>query len=359
MNSKIYLSVMCAFAISVSANDLGSIQVESSTIDDKYEVKKNEVSSISVINEKEMEKLDAHNITDALNTIAGVTASNVGNDRVKIHIRGVGNHLYMGEQPGVVVVIDGVPVQETSGKINIDLDNVASIKVIKGGASYLYGNDALAGAVIITTKRAKGKISSKFETEVGSYGYKRVLASTNQGFENSALQIQASYRDTNGYWDEAYLTHKSLNGKYTYYIDDTSDITFGLDYSTRKTGDGNSVTGESTAKTDRKSTSQVSYSGFYDTELIKTFITYSKDFDDKSNLMFNAYRYSDHTKNLTARDRRDLTKHTERKDEEWIQNGVKAEYRKPFDNFAIMAGLDIQRNTFDGATCRFPQKQLI
>jgi iron complex outermembrane receptor protein len=349
---QIKYSVVAALAMVATLNaseDLGLITVESTTIDDKFESKKNEVSSIEVITAEEIEKLNPKSIVDVLNTVPGLTASKVGTDTVKVHIRGIGNHLYMGEQPGVAVVIDGVPVQETTGKINVDLDNIASIKVIKGGASYLYGNDALGGAVVITTKRTKGESSSKIEAEGGSFGSKRVLASTNQSFENSALQVQASYRDSDGYWDDAYLTHKSLNGKYSYYIDDSSDIVFGLDYTTRETGDGNSITGITNAKEDPKSTRQVSYSAYYDTTLVKMFATYSKDFEDNSNFMFNIYRYTDDTKNFTARNRA-RTYHTEFKDEEWVQNGIKSEYRTSFDNFAVMAGIDIQRNSVDNLT---------
>lgn len=189
MKKRVYLSVICALVINATASDLGTIQVESSTIDDKFEATKSSVSSVSVVTEEDIKKLNPKSIADVLNTIPGLTASNVGNDRVKIHIRGVGNHLYMGEQPGVAVVIDGVPVQETTGKINVDLDNIASIKVIKGGASYLFGNDALGGAIIITTKRGKGKDYTKAEFEAGSFGSRRMLASTNQNFENSVIQV--------------------------------------------------------------------------------------------------------------------------------------------------------------------------
>jgi iron complex outermembrane receptor protein len=359
---QIKYSVVAALAIVATLNaseDLGLIMVESTTIDDKFESKKNEVSSTEVITAEEIEKLNPKSIVDVLNTVPGLTATKVGTDTVKVHIRGVGNHLYMGEQPGVAVVIDGVPVQETTGKINVDLDNIASIKVIKGGASYLYGNDALGGAVIITTKRTKGESSSKIEAEGGSFGSKRILASTNQSFENSALQVQASYRDSDGYWDDAYLKHKSINGKYTYYIDDSSDIVFGLDYTTRETGDGNSITGITNAKEDPKSTRQVSYSAYYDTTLVKMFATYSKDFEDNSNFMFNVYRYTDDTKNFTARDRQTSTYHTEYKDEEWVQNGIKSEYRTSFDNFAVMAGIDIQRNSVDNLTYDVADWQII
>ena len=39
---------------------------------------------------------------------------------------------YMGEKPGVAIVIDGVPVQERSRKdVNIDSDNIESYKNYK------------------------------------------------------------------------------------------------------------------------------------------------------------------------------------------------------------------------------------
>ncbi|MFT7004146.1 MAG: iron complex outermembrane receptor protein [Sulfurimonas sp.] len=349
MKKKVYLSIICVLVINLAASDLGTIQVESSTIDDKFESTKSDVSSVAVITEEEIQKINPKSIMDVLNSIPGLTASKVGTDTVKVHIRGIGNHLYMGEKPGVAVVIDGVPVQETTGKINVDLDNIASIKVIKGGASYLFGNDAEAGAVIITTKRAKGKDLTKATFEAGGFGYNKILASTNQSFENSAIQVQISRIDTDGYWDDAYLKHKSVNGKYNYYIDDSSDIVFGLDYTTRKTGDGNSVTGETNAKDDPKSTSQVSYSAYYDTTLIKTFATYSKDLKNKSNVMVNLYSYSDHTNNYTSR-HRSKTYFTAYKKEEWMQNGLKSEYRKSYDSLAFMTGVDIQRNNMKNST---------
>ncbi|MBU1217533.1 TonB-dependent receptor [bacterium] len=340
MKKKISLSLLCALVINATASDLGTLQVESSTIDDKFEATQSEVSSTAVISGEEVEKLNPHSIMDILSGVPGVTLENVGTDSVKVHIRGVDNQMYMGEKPGVAIIIDGVPVQETSGKINVDLDNIESIKVIKGGASYLYGNDAIAGAIIITTKRAKGQSSSKVETEVGSFNSKRILATTNQSFENSALQLQGSNRVTDGYWDDAFVSVKSVNGKYQYYINDASDITFGGDYTKRETGDGNSVSGTLNAQTDPTSVYDKSYSGYYNTELIKGFITYSNNIDENSNFMLNLHKYVDDKTYKTSRTKTD-------KNEIWNQSGLKSEYRTAFDSLALMGGVDIQRNTTD------------
>ncbi|PIV30573.1 MAG: TonB-dependent receptor, partial [Zetaproteobacteria bacterium CG02_land_8_20_14_3_00_50_9] len=85
----------------------------------------------------------------------------------------------------MAVVIDGVPVFERTGSVNINMDDIESIKVIKGGASYLFGEDALAGAVIITTKRGAKMAGGSISTEAGSFGYKRGMARA--GFANDKL----------------------------------------------------------------------------------------------------------------------------------------------------------------------------
>lgn len=342
MRKKLALSLICAASLQLAASDLGTIQVESSTIDDKLDSKRTEVSSTAVITGEEVEQKNPKTISDLLNGIPGVTLSNVGTDAVKVHIRGVDNQMYMGEKPGVAIVIDGVPVQETTGKINVDLDNIESIKVIKGGASYLFGNDALAGAVIITTKKPKGKDSGKVEGEIGSFNSKRMMASINKAFENSALQLQGNYRATDGYWDDAFVSIKSVSGKYTYYLTDSSDITFGLDLTKRETGDGNSVSGTIAAQNDPKSATYYSYGGYYNSNLTKSFITYSNDITEDTNVMLRVHKFEDDKKYKLARLKYDMN-------EIWRQNGAKGEFRTSLGSFAVMGGFDIQRNTTDEA----------
>ncbi len=353
MNKKICLSMACAMALSLNATDLGTISVESSTIDEKVDVQKAEVSSIQVITASDIERINPKSVADILNSVPGVTMTLSGTDSLKVHIRGIDNQMYMGEKPGVAIVIDGVPVQETTGKINVDLDNIESIKVIKGGASYLYGNDAIAGAVIITTKRQKGsKSASKVESETGSFGYKRFLASTNQSFETGALQLQGSYTDSDGYWDDAFVTIKGINGKYQYYLTDTSDITVGADITKRETGDGNSVSGITEATTNPTSAGYYSYGGYYDSDLTKTFLTYNNDLDENSNFMLRIHSYKD-DKNYK------LTRYTKDMFEIWNQKGAKGEYRTKVGSFALMGGFDLQRNNTDEISYKISDGSLL
>jgi iron complex outermembrane receptor protein len=359
MNKKIYLSLICALSINAVASDLGTIQVESSTIDDKFANKTTEVSSTSTLSGTEVEEFHAENIADVLNTLPGVTVRKNEGDSNKIHIRGVGTEVYMGEKPGVAIVIDGVPVQERAGSVNIDVDNIQSIKVLKGGASYLYGNDALAGAIIITTKRPKNKNEGFAAIEQGSYGYQKYLASYNVGTENFAANIQASYKKSDGYWEDSDYWTKSINGKFQYYIDESSDITLGADKTLRYENDTGSIdhttfngtTYTNQVDTNPTSKGQVGYATNYDIDLTKLFLTYSKDFDNGSNLMAQIYKYEDTTTNDSGT--YDSNSDGLKDDHLYLsyantdQLGIKSEYRIDGQKLAGMIGLDIARNEED------------
>jgi iron complex outermembrane recepter protein len=322
-----------------------------------------EVSSTSTLSGKEVEDFHAENLTDVLNTIPGVTARKNEGDSSKIHIRGIATEVYMGEKPGVAIVIDGVPVQERAGSVNIDSDNIASIKVLKGGASYLYGNDALAGAIIITTKRPKNKNEGFATVEQGSYGYAKYLASYNVGTENFATNVQASYKKSDGYWNNSDYYTKSINGKFQYYIDDTSDITFGVDKTIRYENDTGSITYADynpttlayiyNVETNPKSVGEVGYATNYDIDLTKLFITYSKDFDHGANLMAQIYQYDDVTENFSSPYDSSTPSDGINDDHKYLshahtlQRGFKSEYRLEGKKIAGMLGLDIARNEED------------
>lgn len=372
MKKSICLSTICALAINLTASDLGTIKVESSTIDDKFETKKAEVSSTTTISGEKVDKAHTENIQQILQSIPGVTTEVKTGDSIKIHLRGVENQMYMGEKPGVAIVIDGVPVFERTGSVNIDLDNIESIKVIKGGASYLFGDDALSGAVIITTKRGAKYDDIFAATEIGSFGYQKLLARA--GYSNDMLNfhVQASERKADGYHEDSAYSAKYFNGKLQYYIDDSSDLTFGIELSDRTKDTHGTVGGVTEAKTNPKSI----YNGYqpsrdytrgYDVELLKLFSTYSKDFNNDSNLLVNGYIYTDDTTFMSAPQTKDgtgaLLPSADDNDYVYdniykqVQTGVKSEYRTSFDTFATLLGLDLRANEYnDKSIYRVDQK---
>lgn len=350
-NKILPVSVLAAASLSsaiLSADDLGTISVQSTTIDDRFENKRDEPSSIGIISGKEIDKDHPKNIQEMLRRIPGITTEVQNGDSLKIHIRGVENQVFMGERPGVAIVIDGVPVFERTGRVNIDLDNIDSIKVIKGGASYLFGDDALAGAVIITTKRGADNAGVRIDLDAGSFNYHKALLQA--GFENDQANghLQVSRRETDGYYDDADSKSDYINGKLQYYIDDSSDITLGMELSDREKGSHGTVKGKTAAKDDPRSKNPIynDYANNYDVELEKFFTTYSKDFGS-SHLMVNVYQFTDNTKfNTNPVDTRP-DEYTYANDYDQTQRGFKSEYRADGSSFAWMAGIDLRDNSYD------------
>lgn len=362
MKKMVYLSAICALAINAAASDLGTIQVESSTIDSKFDTKKTEVSTTSTVSGEEVDEAHAESVQQLLQSIPGVTTEYTSGDSLKIHLRGVENQMYMGEKPGVAIVIDGVPVFERTGKVNIDLDNVESIKVIKGGASYLFGDDALSGAVIITTKKGAKYNHNYGAVELGSYGYQKVLARSGYANDDLSFHIQASQKKSDGYWEDSGYESNYINGKLQYYIDDTSDISFGFEYADRTKDTHGTVRGETAARTNPESVydgnqENRDYTRDYDVELLKLFLTYSKDFSNNSNLLVNGYVYTDDTSFMSAPQTKDGSgtldpslddeDYTYENDYAQIQRGIKSEYRSSFDTFATLLGLDLRFNEYE------------
>jgi iron complex outermembrane recepter protein len=339
------------------AENLGIIGIDSTTIDDRFHPTRTEVSSTAAIDGKKVDEAHIENLQQVLQSIPGITSEIKAGDSLKIHIRGVENQRYMGEKPGVAVVIDGVPVFERTGSVNIDLDNIASIKVIKGGASYLFGDDALAGAIIITTK--KGAVNkSMLASEFGSFGYQKLLAETSFAKDSLNGRLQLSERKSDGYWEDSDYMSRYANGKLQYYIDDTSDLTFGLEASQREKDSHGTVEGMTQALTDPTSVAGRDYSRKYDVELLKLFLTYAKDFGNNSNLLVNVYQYGDDTQFKAAPQKfsstgapvTDPDAYTMFNDYHQVQRGLKSEYRSNGESLAYMIGADIRNNIYENKT---------
>jgi len=335
---------------SAVAEDLGIIQVESTTIDDRFENKRDEPSNIGVISGKEVGDAHAENIQQMLQSIPGITTTISSGDELKIHIRGIENQVYMGEKPGVAVVIDGVPVFERTGSVNIDMDNIESIKVIKGGASYLFGDDALSGAVIITTKRGAAYKGYTLGAEAGSFGYRKGLARAGFATDSANGHVQVSRRKTDGYYDDSASNADYLNGKLQYYINDVSDLTFGFERADREKNSHGTVKGVVAAEHDPRSTDIFSYNDYanhFDVQLAKYFATYSRDIGSNDNLMVNVYSFADTTEFLSAPDSTDPTLYSNMNDYHQVQNGLKTEYRSSGDQFAWLAAADLRANKYE------------
>ena len=140
--------------------------------DSRFELKReNSGKTVIKIDSEELERNQSRSVAEIINTKSGIEITGSrGRDGTVLGVFARGGR---GRQ--VLVIIDGVRVSDPSSfSLEYDLRllataNVASIEIIKGAASTLYGTNAATAVISITTKKAdKSKISGLFRTALGT-----------------------------------------------------------------------------------------------------------------------------------------------------------------------------------------------
>ncbi|MCR5289240.1 MAG: TonB-dependent receptor [Treponema sp.] len=112
-------------------------------------------ASVDIISEEDIVKSGKSTVTELLESVPGVSLSGMtGSSRRGVSIGGYGENAY----GRVLILLDGVPLNNpdmVSADLSwIQVSSIKQIEVYKGDASALYGNQAVAGVISITTKEA-------------------------------------------------------------------------------------------------------------------------------------------------------------------------------------------------------------
>ena len=86
---------------------------------------------------------------------------------LQVNIRGINSG--RDTESSVALIIDGVLVTNPNA-LNQELDNISQIEVLKGPQGALYGRNALAGAIILTTRKPSDEFTGFIKAGAGKYG---------------------------------------------------------------------------------------------------------------------------------------------------------------------------------------------
>jgi vitamin B12 transporter len=194
MNNKIVrisalfvLMTNCVFAQQKDSN-ASSTQLDEVVISDsKFALAKEKSGKvITKITSEDLKKKEGQSIASILSSVAGIEIN--GNQSVAG--KNLGYHIRGGKNNQVLILIDGVPVNDASG-ISIEYDlrllpanQVESIEIMKGASSTLYGSGAATGVINITLKK-----SGKKAIQGNAY--------FNAGTNNTAFTSKTSAQDFN------------------------------------------------------------------------------------------------------------------------------------------------------------------
>ncbi len=172
--------------------------------------------SISALGADVLGKTSASSIATLQQYVPGLNIdSSLGSLSADISLRGAGTtRLNAGGDPAVALFEDEVYVGGQAG-IQFDLLDVDSIDVLKGPQGALYGRNAAAGAIAITTKQPSRAFDFTSDTTVGDYGLVEERASITgpiPGTDDHLLyRFSLGYERRDGFTDNLLEDGKSVD----------------------------------------------------------------------------------------------------------------------------------------------------
>lgn len=223
--------VACAVALAISGASLPlATQAQEST--NAAENESLEIISISrkrpesiqevpiattALSARQLEAAGVERPSDFIGLIPNVSivdSANVGDTQV--NIRGIIST--RDAESTFAYVVDGV-LMTNPNSFNEELLDVAQIEVLKGPQGALYGRNAVAGAIIVTTKEPSNELEGRFEIGVGNNGTSRANAMlTGPLSDNLRGRVVVSTSNTDGHYSNVFTnTDDSVD-----YLEDTS-----------------------------------------------------------------------------------------------------------------------------------------
>lgn len=121
-----------------------------------------------------------------------------GNGEGSLAMRGFGDNSGL----RVLVLVDGqVYNAPDMGGINwlgLDIGELETVEVLRGGQTVLYGNHAVSGVVKLRTRDPGEGLAGRLRVEIGSDGLRRLAAGAEQGFGEWGLRLGGHWMESDG-----------------------------------------------------------------------------------------------------------------------------------------------------------------
>ncbi len=187
--------------------------------------------TISVIDEKEIEKVKYRNPDEILRRIPGVYTHDFGGESELSSIR-IPTHF---TNPYTLLLIDGVPTSSygsgSSGNFGeLNSDNIARIEVVKGPSSALYGSNAIGGVINVITKNPSPQPQVKVWSELGEDDQWRSGVSGSGSSDKLGFNFGLNHISSDNWREHAEVDKKAANFKLQYLPTEQGLLTFKLDY---------------------------------------------------------------------------------------------------------------------------------
>jgi len=152
--------------------------------------------AMTVFTDEDIAAAGIYRASDFLNSTPNVTFMEDNTGETFINIRGQTSS--RSSDPNVAIVIDGVTLTGVRA-FNQDLFDVKQIEVLKGPQSALYGRNAAAGAIVITTQSPSDEFEGKITAGLGNFNTTRATGHVSGSITPTLkFRFAGSVRSTDG-----------------------------------------------------------------------------------------------------------------------------------------------------------------
>ena len=201
--------------------------------------------AISAIDEDTIQRAGIERAGDYVGLIPNVTlvdTANVGD--TQLSIRGIVST--RDAESTFAYVVDGV-LSTNPNSFNEELFDVQQIEVLKGPQGALYGRNAVAGAILVTTKEPSNEFEGRISATAANVGTYRASAMVSGPIIEDKLlgRLAVSTRTTDGFYENIftnqddvvdYLEDTSVRGRVKWLVNDDLTLDFRGGYSEVSSG---------------------------------------------------------------------------------------------------------------------------
>ncbi len=168
------------------------------------------LASITAFTTQQLERAGVQRAEDFINLTPGVTivdTAEVGDTQV--NIRGINGA--RDAENSFALIIDGI-LHTNPAALNREYANLQQIEILKGPQGAIYGRNAAASAIIITTKPPTDEFTGEFK--VSGANDDSYYASAYMGGplgDNVSASVQVDWRDTDGFYFNETLNQKNVD----------------------------------------------------------------------------------------------------------------------------------------------------
>lgn len=188
---------------------------------------------VSIITEEEIKKSGATTVVELLDKLEGIQIRSYSGNPAQsmIDMRGFGGENPFGK---TLIMLDGRrmnrPDMASINWLQIPLNTIERIEVVRGASSVLYGDSAIGGVINIITKKGVGKPKFNASVIAGSYGLHNERVGVNGATDKWSYALTGENNFSFGYRDRSKFSSQAGGFDIGYSASDSFNVNLGVSF---------------------------------------------------------------------------------------------------------------------------------